>query len=174
MLIIKFISKLIKILRSAASPGQIAGGFVLGMVLGLTPLWKLHNLITVILLVILNVNISMALFSFAIFSGIAYLIDPLFHGLGYFLLADARGLKGLWTAMYNMPILALSNFNNTVVMGSLVSSLILVTPVFLMTKKGVVLYRERIDSRIQKAKIMQALKSSKLYSLYETVRDWKG
>ncbi len=173
MLIIKFISKLIKILRSAASPGQIAGGFVLGMILGLTPLWKLHNVVTVILLIILNVNISTALFGFAVFSGIAYLLDPFFHSLGFYLLVDVKSLWSIWAAFYNMPIIALTHFNNTVVMGSLASSLALVVPVFMVSKKGVIVYREKLDSKLQKTKFMQALKSSKLYSLYEKIRDWR-
>ncbi len=173
MLIIKFISKLIKILRSAASPKQIAGGFVLGMILGLTPLWKLHNVVTVILLVILNVNISTALLGFAIFSGIAYLLDPFFHSLGFYLLVDVKSLWSIWAALYNTPIIALTNFNNTVVMGSMVSSLALVFPVFVTGQKGVVLYREKLDSKLQKTKFMQALKTSKLYSLYEKIRDWR-
>ncbi len=173
MLIIKFLSKLIRILRSAASPGQIAGGFVLGMILGLTPLWKLHNLVTFILLVILNVNISTALFGFALFSGIAYLLDSFFHSLGFYLLVDVKSLWSVWAALYNMPVIALTHFNNTVVLGSLVSSLALVTPVFLASKKGVILYREKLDSKLQKTRFMQLLKSSKIYSLYERIRDWR-
>jgi uncharacterized protein (TIGR03546 family) len=173
MLILKYISKLIKILRSAATPNQIAGGFILGMVIGLTPLWSLHNLVIVVLIVILNVNIAMAMFSFILCSGFAYIFDPLFHDFGYYLLVDVSGLKGLWTSMYNIPIIALSKFNNTVVMGSLVSSIILMLPVFFLVKFGVIAYREKIDARIQKLKIVQALKSSKLYGMYEKIRDWR-
>jgi uncharacterized protein (TIGR03546 family) len=173
MLILKYLAKIIKILRSAASPNQIAGGFILGMVLGLTPLWSLHNLVIFILVVILNVNISMVTFSFIICSGFAYIFDPQFHDLGYYLLVDVTGLKGIWTTMYNIPIVALSKFNNTVVMGSLVSSILLMLPVFFLVKYGVIAYREKIDARIQKLKIVQALKGSKLYGLYEKIRDWR-
>ena len=48
MLIVKYIAKLIKILRSAATPGQIAGGVILGMIPGLTPVWSLHNLLVLL------------------------------------------------------------------------------------------------------------------------------
>jgi uncharacterized protein (TIGR03546 family) len=173
MLILKYLAKIIKILRSAASPNQIAGGFILGMVFGLTPLWSLHNLVIFILVVILNVNISMVIFSFVICSGFAYIFDPQFHDLGYYLLVDVSALKGLWTSMYNIPIIALSKFNNTVVMGSLVCSILLMLPVFFLVKFGVIAYREKIDARIQKLKIVQALKSSKLYGIYEKIRDWR-
>ena len=35
MFIVQYIAKIIKILRSGASPNQIAGGCVLGMIIGL-------------------------------------------------------------------------------------------------------------------------------------------
>ena len=170
-MIIKFIAKLIEILRSAASPNQIACGFVLGMAIGLTPFWSLHNLVIFILIVILNVNITMAIFSFGIFSGLAYLIDPLFHNIGFFILVDLSSLHGLWTAMYNIPILALSKYNNTVVMGSLICSIFLVFPMFFLIKKAVIVYRENIDVKMQKWKIVKVVKGSKIYSIYETIKN---
>jgi uncharacterized protein (TIGR03546 family) len=170
-MLIKFIAKLIEILRSAASPNQIAFGFVLGMAIGLTPLWSLHNLVIFILIVILNVNITMAIFSFGIFSGLAYLIDPLLHNIGFFILVDLSSLHGLWTAMYNFPILALSKYNNTVVMGSLICSILLIFPMFFLTKKAVVVYRENIDTKMEKWKIVQAVKGSKIYSIYEKIKN---
>jgi len=170
MFIIEFIAKLIKILRSAASPAQIAGGFMLGMVLGLTPLLTLHNLIIFILIIIFNVNIAMAIFSFGIFSGIAYLFDSLFHNLGYYLLVDVTSLHDLWTRLYNIPVVALSRYNNTVVMGSLVTALILMIPVYFLTRIGVIQYREKIDSRVQKLKIMQVIKSSSIYNFYQKIK----
>lgn len=167
---LEILAKIIKILRSAASPAQIAAGISFGMIIGLTPFWTLHNLVLIILLIILNINIGSALFAFVIFSGIAYLADPLFHSLGYFVLVDLTFLHGLWTALYNLPVIALSKYNNTVVTGSLIFSLILVTPVFFLTKKGVIYYRENIDTKMQKWKIVKIVKSSKIYSFYEKIR----
>jgi uncharacterized protein (TIGR03546 family) len=69
--------------------------------------------------------------------------------------------------MYNTPIIALSGFNNTVVLGSLVSSLLLLFPVFLFMKWFVVYYRENLESKVQKMKIVVLLKGSKLYKFYE-------
>ena len=174
MFILKFLAKLVKILRSNASPGQIAGGFVLGMIIGLTPLSSLHNLLIIGLIIILNVNISMAIFAFAIFSGFAYLLDPLFHSFGYFLLVDIQFMQSFYTEMYNIPILALSHFNNTVVMGSLAFSVILVFPMIPATKKGVVYYREKIDPKFQKFKVVQALKGSKIYGFYSKLKGMGG
>ena len=170
MFIVKLLGKLLKALSSGESPRQIADGFILGMILGLTPFWSLHNLVVILLVIILSVNISMAIFSWLIFSAFAYLLDPLFHSLGYWLLVDVTALRGLWTAMYNIPVVPLTRFNNTVVLGSFVSSLVLLVPIFFVVKRGVVLYREKIHDRVQKLKIVKIVKSSGIYSLYKKIK----
>lgn len=170
MIVLKLISKLIKALRSNASPVQLACGFVLGMILGMTPLWNFHNLIIVILIVILNVNISMAVLAFMVFSLFAYLLDPFFHTAGYWLLVDVGWLRPVWEFVSQAPILAYFRLNNTVVLGSLVISLLLTLPVFLFMKWFVVVYRERLEERVKKLRIVQALTGSKLYSWFERIQ----
>ena len=90
---LKLLAKLFKILRSGESPGKIAGGFILGMILGLTPVMSLHNLVVLILIIILNVNMGMAIFSFLLCSAFAYLLDPMFHRLGFWILVDIPALR---------------------------------------------------------------------------------
>ena len=167
MFFIKYLSRLFKVLRSGISPNQIAAGFVLGMIIGLTPFWSFHNILLIILIIITQVNISMVILGFAVFSGFAYILDYLFHNLGFWLLAESFSLRSFWTSLYNLPVVPYTQFNNTVVLGSLLISLILVIPVFFLFKKGVVLYRIKIDARMQKWKIVQAIKTSKLYVIYE-------
>jgi uncharacterized protein (TIGR03546 family) len=168
---IELLAKLIKILRSGASPNQIAVGFVIGMIIGLTPFWTLHNMILIVLLILLNINIATAIYSFVLFSAVAYLADPLFHDVGYFLLVDVSSLKNLWTFLYNFPVIALSRYNNTVVAGSLAVSLLLSLPMFFLAKSGVKYYRENIDQKMEKWKIVKAIKGSKIYSFYEKIKN---
>ena len=166
----ELLAKLVKIIRSAASPNQIATGFVIGMVIGLTPFWTLHNIILIIILIILNINIGMAIYSFVLFSAVAYLADPLFHNFGYFLLVDMASLNNLFTFLYNLPLVALSRYNNTVVIGSLAITIILALPMFFIAKSGIIYYRENIDQKMQKWKIVQAVKGSKIYTFYEKLK----
>ncbi len=163
------LAKIIKILRSDDSPNQIALGFALGMVLGLTPFWTLHNILIILVLIIFNINLGSALLSFALFSGLAYLFDPLFHNFGYYLLVDVHGLHPLWVYLYQFPVVALSHYNNTVVMGSLVSALILFIPVFFAAKYFVFYYRAHLDEKIQKTRIVKFIKASKFYSVYKKI-----
>lgn len=164
---VNLVVDLFKILRSAASPGQIAGGFILGMIIGLTPLFSLHNLLVLLLIIILNVNIGMAIFSFTLFSLFSFLLDPLFHNFGFYILVEITSLRSLYIDMYNVPVLALSKFNNTVVMGSFVTSLILLIPMYFFMKRFVVIYREKLDPKIEQLKIVKALKATKLYQLFD-------
>jgi uncharacterized protein (TIGR03546 family) len=171
---LQFIGKLITILHSAATPAQIAGGFILGIIIGLTPFWSLHNLLVLLLIIILNVNIAIAIASTALFSLFAYLLDPLFHSFGYFLLVDFTFMQGTYSTLYNIPIIALSRFNNTVVMGSLVTSLILLIPVFIMVKNGVIKYHENVLARFEKLKVVKAIKGTKIYGWYAKYAEWRA
>jgi len=166
---LKLIKKLLKALNAESSPSEIAGGVVLGSILGLTPFFALHNLIVVILLIILKVNISAAIFASIIFGVIGYAVDPLAHLIGQKVLL-AGGLRDIWTVMYNVPVIGVSKFNNTVVMGSLIISFIIMLPLFLFSKKFVVVYRERIQEKLQKLKIVKILKATKIYNLFRRVK----
>ncbi len=173
MLLLKYIAKLLKELSSEAEPSQLAGGFILGMIIGLTPVMSLHNLLIVVLILVLKVNIGMAILSFAVFSGVAYLADPAFHAFGVWMLEN-ENFKGLWTSMYDNEWLAMTRFYNTVVLGSFVAAVILCVPMFPLTMVGIKQYRVHIHAKVQKLKIVKALKGSKIYSIYQTVNRVRG
>lgn len=172
-ILLKYIAKLLKALASEASPSQIAGGFVLGMIIGLTPVLSLHNLFIVVLIIVLKVNIGMALLSFIVFSGIAYLADPVFHSFGIWMLEN-ESLQSTWTAMYNNEWWAMTHFYNTVVIGSFLIAVGLMIPMFPAVVVFVNQYRTHIHARIQKWKIVKALKGTKLYSVYQTYSRVRG
>ncbi len=170
MFTLKILKKFLKILNSDANPAQVAAGFAFGSVIGLTPFWSLHNAVVWILILLLRVHISSALVSTALFSVVGFFIDPLADTVGYLILADLGLLHGVWTALYNMPIVPFTHFNNTVVMGSLVISLVLFIPIMFLMKRFVIVYRARLRQRLEKIKVFQILKASKLYQWYESLR----
>ena len=77
MLWLKFLRKLFKILNGDIDPKQIAAGFAFGAIIGLTPVFSLHNLIVLLLICIIRINVSSVIFSAAIFGLLSYLIAPL-------------------------------------------------------------------------------------------------
>ena len=173
MFFLTILKKAIKILRSQGTPNQIAMGFVLGMWMGLVPFWTVQHLLFILVLIIFNLNIGSFMLSFLIFKTFAYIFDPFFHSTGYWFLADMQGLHSLWVWLYNVPVLPYTFFNNTVSFGGIFFSLIFSVPVFYGISWLITNYREKIDPRIEKLKIVQMIKSSKLYSVYSSVKDWR-
>ncbi len=138
---------------------------ILGSVLGLTPVFALHNLLVILLICIIKVNAAAAVFSSILFGVIGFFIDPLAHFAGEKVLL-AGALEGTWTAMYNTPVIALTRFNNTVVMGTLLISLVAALPLYAATVKFVVYYRESLKDRVDKLKVVKLMKASKIYKIY--------
>src|ERR671935_732030 len=138
--LLKLIQSLFGALHSEGTPGQLAAGIALGSILGLTPLMNLHNAIVFAALVLLNVSFAGGMLGWALFVPVGFLLDPLFDWIGHGLLL-APSLRGLWSSLYNMPVVPLTNFNNTVVLGSLVFAILFTIPVFVAARYGVVRYR---------------------------------
>lgn len=162
------LAKLLKALNSEASPSQISLAFVLGMILGFTPLWSAHNIIIVFLALVLRINLTAFLLAFGVFSGLAYLLDSTFISLGENLLSN-KDLLATWKSMYVSDAWRVTKFNNTLVLGSLVVSLILALPAFLLFNVLIRQYREKIFVWVQKSKLMQLLKANKFYGLFMSV-----
>jgi uncharacterized protein (TIGR03546 family) len=174
MIFIKLFAKLIQILKSGDSPSQVAWGFALGAIPGLTPLFCLHNALVLILLLILNVNFGAALLALAVFSLFAWLLDPVFHSIGYWALVQIPALQPLWTSLYNAPVAPLTRFNNTVVMGSFLAALVLLVPLFSLFRALVLKYRHSWDDKIEKWRIVKAVKATQFYDLYMKVKGLEG
>ncbi len=167
--LIKLIQSLFGALHSEGTPGQLAAGIVLGAFLGLTPLFNLHNAVAFALLVLLNVSFAGGLLGWALFVPVGFLLDPLFDWIGHSLLL-APALRGLWTWMYNMPIVPLTNFNNTVVLGSLVFALLSAVPLFLLLRWAVARYRVTVGERVRQSRFYKAVTASKVYNVYKLFR----
>lgn len=164
-----FLTKLLKALSSDASPWQLAFGIMFGMIIGLTPVFRLHNLLILFIVLFFRVNLTTFLVSFTLFSGIAYILDPGMLSLGESLLTNPD-LQSTWTVLYNTSIGQLSQFFHTLTLGSLVLSIILAPLVLVASKVLIVQYRQRIMAWVNKLKIVQFLKSSRLFQLYQDIR----
>ncbi|GJL69388.1 MAG: hypothetical protein NPIRA06_20230 [Nitrospirales bacterium] len=169
---IKLLARLLRVLNSETEPGQLSLGLCFAMIVGLTPLLSLHNLFVLLLVFILRVNLSAFLLGLALFTGMAYLLEPLFHLLGLTVLT-APSLEGFWTSLYQSVWWRLEHFNNSIVMGSLVFSVSMFVPVLLLSNILIRRYRQHVLVWVQKTRIMQMFKASKLYQTYETFSSWR-
>ena len=162
------IAKLLKVLNAEGSPTQISLGFAAGLIIGLTPLWSLHNLLLAFLVFLFRVNLSAFFLSWAVFSGIAYLADPAMNQLGAAMLTSAS-MQDLWTSLYNQPVWRLAHFNNTLTLGSFVSSIVVALPMVIVSNFLINNYRMHVLAWIRKTRIAQLLKASRLYRVYNAI-----
>jgi len=167
--LLKLIQSIIKTLHSEGTPGQVAAGMALGAALGLTPLLNVHNLVVFSLIVILNVSFGGGMLGWALFVPMGFILDPAFHAIGLGLL-QAPSLRGLWTSMYNTPLIPFTNFNNSIVLGSVVGWLALAVPIFFASRWAVARYRATIGARVQQSKFYKAITASKAYNVYRLFR----
>jgi uncharacterized protein (TIGR03546 family) len=163
--LVKLIQSLFGALHSEGTPGQLALGIALGSIIGLTPLVNIHNAIVFAAIVLLNVSFAGGMLGWALFVPIGFLLDPLFDWIGRSLLM-APSLRGLWTSLYNTPVVPLTNFNNTVLLGSLVFALLFLVPLFFATRWAVVRYRATVGERVRQSKFYRAVMASKVYNVY--------
>ena len=168
--LLKLVRSLFNTLHSDGSPGQIAAGVALGAALGLTPIANAHNLLVFLLLAVLNVSFAAGLLAWAVFVPVGFLMDPIFDRIGHRLLVDTQALRPLWTAWDNIPGLALTNFNNTIVLGSVVAWLLLFVPIYFLARFGVLRYRATVGARVRQSRLYKALQASQLYNVYTWFR----
>jgi uncharacterized protein (TIGR03546 family) len=101
---------------------------------------------------------------------IGFLLDPVFDRLGHALLVGAPALRPFWAGIENTPGLALTNFNNTVVLGSVIAWLVLFAPIFFLARYGDLRYRATIGERVKRSRAYQALQASQIYNVYTWFR----
>lgn len=160
------LAKLLKILNSDASPGQIALGFAFALFVGLTPFFSLHNVFVFLLVCVIRVNLGGFFLASAVFALLAFLLDPLSISLGEYLLSHPE-LQTLWTALYQSDVWRAFKFNHTLLIGSVALSLILFIPVWIAFMVLIKLYRTKLMAWFEKLKIVKFLKASKFYQAYE-------
>lgn len=162
---ISSIAKLLSILNSETEPAQISIAAAFSMVAGLTPFLSLHNLLVLFLVLVIRVNLSTFLLGLAFFSAVAYLLDPLFHVIGFNVLT-ASFLKGFWTALYNSTFFRLTGFNNSILMGSLLFSLLMFVLLVFVLNYLIRKYREYILAWLIETRLIKAFMASRVYGYY--------
>lgn len=164
------IIKFIRILSSETNPVQISAGFALAMIAGFTPLLSIHNLLVLLVLLVFRINLASFLLGWGLFSAMSYLLDPVFHDVGRSVLANPD-LLSAWTEMYNSSMWRLTQFNNTIVMGGLVVSLIAFFPMLFIGSLLIKQFRKVILEKINNSRLFKFFKSSKWFSIFVAVAE---
>ena len=152
---ISYIVKLLKALNTNSHPGEIAHAVAIGVLLGFMPkdnaLWYL----LFVLFLFVRVHKGAFLLTILAASLLARLFDPLFDAIGYAVLTFSP-LEPVYAALLDIPFVAFTKFNNTIVAGAVVSSLILYIPVYILMRILIKSWRTHLAPALARSKFMQA------------------
>jgi len=171
-LLLKQLFALINLLNSDTGTNQIAAGFACGLILGFAPMLSLQALLVFVCIFMFRIQIGAALVSAFFFAFIAWLFDPISDVVGSAIL-EAEALRPMFTAMYNMPLVPLTRFYNSITMGAGVVSLVLAPLVFLAGKRLILSYRAKVVARFKSSrwwKMWSGTVIFKWYANYEKLR----
>lgn len=159
---IRQVLKVFKALNSNEKPWQLSLGLAFGGIIGLMPLWTPHNILLLFLAFIINLNFALLLVGFFFFSGIAYILDPLFHQIGLSVLTS-EGMQSFWNVFFSNPVFLFDRLNNTLVMGSLIFSVVSAIPLFFLINFLIRKYREHLMEMFEKIPFLNSLKLAKAF-----------
>jgi uncharacterized protein (TIGR03546 family) len=166
-ILLKQLFAFFKLLNSDTGTNSLATGLACGIILGFAPILSLQALILLVIIFFFRIQLGAAFLSAFFFKLVAFLLDPISDSLGRNILENP-GLRPFFQTLYNMPLIPLTRFNNSIVMGSAVVGFILVIPLFFVFKRLIVLYRAQIVERFKKSKLWKAWAGTKLHGMYVT------
>lgn len=165
MILLKQLFALINLLNSDTGTNQIAAGFACGLILGFAPMLSLQALLVFVCMFLFRIQIGAALASAFFFAFVAWLFDPVSDAVGSAIL-EAAALQPLFTAMYNMPLLPLTRFYNSITMGAGVVSLLLAPLVFFGGKRLIMAYRATVVARFKSSRWWKLWTGTSLFKWY--------
>lgn len=171
--LLKQIFNFLKLLNSENGTNQLAWGLSLGMILGFAPVLSIQTLLVFFLIFIFRVQMGAAFISAFFFKFAAFLFDQPAHHLGKLVL-EMPSLRPLFTEMYNLPFVPMTRFNNSIVMGSMLVSFLLLPFAYFGFKAGIIKYRATVVARFKGTKAWKAFTATRFYNWYLKYDEFYG
>ena len=149
---IKKIISLFKILNSNSKPGEVANAVCMGVMLGFVPKNNLLWYLLFVFFCFVRINKTAYFFVTLLMSFVAPLADGFFDSLGYSVLTSGE-LSPLFATLIDIPFVGFTKFNNTVVCGAFVFSLIIYIPLFVGLIFFIKIWRTKITTAFNNSKI---------------------
>lgn len=149
--------KLFRTLNSNSHPGEIAHGVALGVIMGMIPKDNALWYILFILFFFIRINKAIYLLITLAVSLCVESLDMLLDYIGYQVLVLEPAIP-VYRKLLDIPFVAFTKFNNTVVMGSLVAGLVLYIPVYIISRLLVKLWRVVLAPKITASKLWVGIK----------------
>jgi uncharacterized protein (TIGR03546 family) len=166
-LLLKQIFAFFRLLNSDTGHNQLAAGLACGIILGFSPFLSLQTFVVLFLLFFLRIQVGAAFLSAFFFKFVAWLTDPIADVLGRAVL-EAEPVRPLFVSLYNMPLVPMTRFNDSIVMGSMIFGVILAIPAYFIFRSMILKYRVTVVARFKETKLWKAWAGTKLYNWYST------
>ncbi len=172
-LLLKQIFAFFKMLNSDTGTNQLAAGLALGLVIGFSPFLSIQTFFFFFLVFIFRIQMGAAFLAAFFFKFTAFLLDPVTDIVGRKVL-ESESLRPLFIQMYNMPLVPLTRFNNSIVMGSAVVGFVLAVPAFFLFKYLVIKYRLTVVARFQQTKLWKLWTGTTFFKWYTSYEKLYG
>ena len=143
-------------IRGFDSPGQLALGATMGMLIGLLPKDSALPYVFALITLLSNGNLLCAAVSGVLFSCLGPTLDTITHPIGLYVLSS-EVMQPTFAWLYELPFARWTRFENTVVMGSLLLGLVAALPLHLVSKRLFMKYGGAIHHRILNNRLAQWL-----------------
>lgn len=158
---LKFFVKLFNSINSNSNPGEIAHAVSIAMILGFMPKNNAFWYVLTVFFLFVRINKGALVLFTALFSLLAPSLDGIFDQLGYAILTIPQ-MQGFYAALIDIPFVAFTKFNNTIVMGALAGGLILYIPVYVISRLITFLWRNKLVPVLRKTKLVMFIKKMPL------------
>ncbi|MFN3157884.1 MAG: TIGR03546 family protein [Rubinisphaera brasiliensis] len=149
MFILRAMRLLVRALTAESSHRQIAAGIALGLLVGFVPKGNLLALSVLTAVSACRISLPAVFFSAFLFSWIGLLLEPWTEPIGHWVLTQPA-LYDSFVWLYDQPLVPWTNFNNTLVMGSFLTGLVLCYPAYRITLPLVEKWEPPVTARIRK------------------------
>ncbi len=154
---------------------QLAAGVSVGSALGFLPLISLQTLVFLAVPIVFRVSFRTFLLGWIAAIPFGFMLDPIFDRIGSALLS-APALTPLWVTASSTPMIPLTSFNNTVMLGSFCFWIVMCGPLYLLSRLAVARYRDALEGLLSKGPALERLGQSgvvrRLLGLHKHQRGW--
>lgn len=152
---LKYFVRMLKALNANSHPGELAHAFSFGMLLGFLPKTSVLWYFLFVLFLFLRINKGFFFLSIILASILAPIFDPFFDNIGYFVLT-MKPFENIFRTWLEIPFVAFTRFNNSIVAGSLLFSILAYIPFYILARFFVLFWRKTLQPLLVKNPLVKA------------------
>lgn len=153
---LKTLLKLLKSFNGNVNPAEIAHAVACGTVLGLMPKNNLFWYLVFVFVLFIRINKPSYLVMILIGASVSPAFDGFFDTVGYAFLTVPQ-FADFFARLYEIPFVAWTKFNNSVVTGSFLCGIVLYVPMYALGRLLVFLWRKYAADIIKNSKVVKII-----------------